>query len=309
MLAADDENSFWYLSQGEINSLRYAGGSPKVWVIPAELDIDFHQEKLQVFTEAWRIFLDCWPEKDFNGLDWREVYDRHLPYARGAQTYEDLSVIIEVMMGELNASHLRSDYSSGQGEPTADLGLVFDQAELEKTGAHKVKAVLRGGPMEGEHVGSIVGLYLLEIHDVELGEGVNINSLLAGRAGKQLTLSLADSPKGDGTREVIVEPVSGSDARNLSYDRPSGKEALGPQRLPRSVLSPAQSRGGQQLHVPPHHRAAEQPHHQRRRDLPRDLQSPGVGENRRHSFDGLELVDHQQVPAQRRLASPPLDRG
>ncbi len=217
MQAADDDKSFWYLSRGKINSLPYAGGSPKVWLIPAKLEIDFHREKLQVFTEAWRIFLDCWPEKDFNGLDWKEVYDRHLPHARGAQTYEDLSTIIEIMMGELNASHIRNDYSSGRGDPTADLGLVFDQAELEKTGGYKVKAVLKGGPMDSEPAGSVAGLFLLKINDAELGEGVNINSLLNGRAGKQLTLSLADSPTGDGARKVIVEPVSGNNASDLNY--------------------------------------------------------------------------------------------
>jgi Tol biopolymer transport system component/C-terminal processing protease CtpA/Prc len=217
MRAARDDESFWYLSQGKIYSLPYAGGSPKTWLIPAELEIDFHREKLQVFTEAWRIFFDCWPEKDFNGLDWREVYERYLPHARGAQTYEDLSTIIEIMMGELNASHVRNDYYSGQGEPTADLGLVFDQAELERTGGYRIKEVVKGGPMDGEPGGSVAGLYLLEIEGAELGKGVNINSLLAGRAGKRLTLTLADSPAGDGARKAIVEPVSDHDARDLSY--------------------------------------------------------------------------------------------
>jgi hypothetical protein len=158
MQAAGDDKSFCYLSQGRINSLPYAGGIPKVWLIPAELEIDSHREKLQVSTEAWRIFFDCWPEKDFNGLDWREVYDRHLPHARGTQTYEDLSTIIEIMMGELNASHVRNRYSSGQGDPTADPGLVFDQAELEKTGGYQVKAVLKRGPMDSEDAGSVAGL-------------------------------------------------------------------------------------------------------------------------------------------------------
>ncbi len=217
MRAAGDDESFWYLSQGKINSLPYAGGEPKIWPISAELEIDFHREKLHVFTEAWRIFLDCWPEKDFNGLDWREVYDRHLPYARGAQTYEDLSTIIEIMMGELNASHVRNRFPSEQGEPTADLGLVFGQAELERTGDYRVEEVVKGGPMDGEPAGSVVGLYLLEIEGAELGKGVNINSLLNGRAGKQLTLTLADSPAGDGARKVIVDPVSANDARELSY--------------------------------------------------------------------------------------------
>jgi C-terminal processing protease CtpA/Prc len=214
--AADDE-SFWYLSQGQINSLPYAGGTPKTWLIPAELEIDFHREKLQVFAEAWRIFLECWPEQEVNGLNWKEVYERYLPYARGAQTKEDLSTIIDIMMGELNASHVRNTYPSRQDEPTADLGLVFDQAELEKTGEYKISAVLEGGPMEGEPAGSVTGLYLLEINDVGLGQGVNINSLLNGRAGEQLGLSLADSPAGDGIRKVTVEPISDNDARDLSY--------------------------------------------------------------------------------------------
>ncbi len=58
---------------------------------------------------------------------------------------------------------------------------------------------------------------MLKINDAQLGKGVNINSLLNGRAAKLLTLRLADFPAGDGARKVIVEPVSGDEARDLNY--------------------------------------------------------------------------------------------
>jgi len=212
-----DGKSFWYLNQGKLWNLPYTGGEPTVRLIPAELEIDFHGEKLQVFNEAWQTFFDCWPVKGFNGLDWEEVYDRFLPLARGAQTNEDLSAIINIMMGELNGSHVKNHYSSGSGDPTADLGVAFDQTELEETGRYKIKAVAAGGPLDLEGGGSVVGRYLLRVGETELGRNSNIHSLLNNRAGTELTLTLAESAGGDGAREIAVKPLSGSGAQDLRY--------------------------------------------------------------------------------------------
>jgi carboxyl-terminal processing protease len=58
------------------------------------------------FDEVWRMVRDRFYDRDLHGLDWDAVGQKHRPQALAAGSERALADVINVMLGELKASHL-----------------------------------------------------------------------------------------------------------------------------------------------------------------------------------------------------------
>ncbi len=54
----------------------------------AELDVDFAQEKMEVFRQAWTYMRDGFYDDKFHGANWDAVRTEYAPRIAGAQTPE-----------------------------------------------------------------------------------------------------------------------------------------------------------------------------------------------------------------------------
>ena len=117
--------------------------------VTAELDVDFSQEKMEVFRQAWTYMRDGFYDEKFHGADWGESprASSHL-YVAGTRTSDELRRVLNLMMGELNASHLGASAAAGGGQASNNgrLGLFFDRHEYETAGRFKITAVVPLGP-------------------------------------------------------------------------------------------------------------------------------------------------------------------
>jgi C-terminal processing protease CtpA/Prc len=121
---------------------------------------------------------------------------------------------MNLMIGELNASHMGIGGPPAQQPYTGRLGLRFDRAEYERDGRLRVTEVLPLGPaaLGGQiHVGDV----LTRVDDHAVDAKTNLDELLAYRTGKQTVLAI--SPRTGAAREVTVRPVSGGTAKGLLY--------------------------------------------------------------------------------------------
>jgi len=216
---ASDGKTLWLLDGNAIKSMPLAGGQAKPYALLAEMAIDFHAEKLQVFREAWMMLRDHFYDATFNGLDWPEVYERYLPYARGSRNYTDLSVISNLMMGELNASHMGMRYSAGPTPPGGDLGITFDPGEYLAAGRFRVEDVVPGGPVARQNSDLAAGSYLLAINGVELTTSTNINELIQRAVGRRVVLTYSDDPEGGERQTLAVQPMPSGQVNGFRYRR------------------------------------------------------------------------------------------
>ena len=69
------------------------------------MDVDFDVEKQVVFDEAWGVLNRRFNDPNFNGQDWGKLRERFQPQIDGARNGDELRRIINLMIGELNASH------------------------------------------------------------------------------------------------------------------------------------------------------------------------------------------------------------
>lgn len=209
-----DGRAFFYLDDGLITLRKFPGGNDPLRLnVRAEVKVDFHQEKQQVFGEAWRALRDSFYDPTFRGQDWAAVRERFLPLVAGASTTGELHTLINLMVGELRASHLGSGFAAWGGHD-GYTGIIFEPEEQLRHGRLCVQRVIADSPAALIPAPPRPGEYLRAVDGQPIGPGANLDQLLKRSAGRRVRLTLAEAPEGGPTRDIALRPV-GVDA----YDR------------------------------------------------------------------------------------------
>src|SRR5262249_26033603 len=128
--------------------------------------------------------------------------------------------LLYLMMGELNASHLGvTGEVTRPEEPTADLGLIYDDAYRGK--GLKIKEVLKRGPADRRGVNLKAGEYVVAVDGEEVTEKTDISKLLNGKENETVTLLVAADPNADPKtrRRVDVQATGRQQVAKLMYER------------------------------------------------------------------------------------------
>ena len=149
-----DSKEVVYLENGVVHSIAIESRTPKTIATTAPMDIDFDAEKNVVFEEAWGILNRRFFDAKFNGHDWRSLHDEWAPFVAGARTSDELRRDINLMIGELNASHsgINRPQARGSAPPSriGNLGLRFDREAYEAGRGLVVREVIALGPADIE---------------------------------------------------------------------------------------------------------------------------------------------------------------
>lgn len=222
-----DGNEVWFLHRGRISAVNIDSGDTRQLSVEAGMEVDLAAEKRAAFRQAWSELDEFFYDADFHGADWDGIRERFRPYAAGATTPGEFDRIVNLMVGELNASHLgiRRFGGGGDGAEPGRLGLRFHRGAYEDGGRFRVSRVVPLGP--ADVAGGIeVGDYLLAVSGDELDGSVNLNELLLDTEGERVELRVASSPDGSDARTVAVQPVSsGSEGQLVYRDWVEGRRA------------------------------------------------------------------------------------
>lgn len=210
-----DGKDVFYLEDGKIQTVSLEKREPKPVAVTAEMDVDFAVEKVEVFRQAWDVQKKGFYDSLFHGTNWQAVRNMYEPMAAGSRTPDELRRLLNLMVGELNASH------SGVGAPRANtdistgrLGLNVDRITYENTGKLLVNEVITLGP--SALAGIKPGEYILAVDGTTIDATTNLDQLLSNKINRRVALLVADSPVGKG-REVTVLPVNQATEKGLLY--------------------------------------------------------------------------------------------
>jgi tricorn protease len=212
-----DSRDVFYLDDGRINAVTLERREVRPISVTAEMAVDFAKEKLVVFDQAWRLLRDHFFDPEFNGVNWTAARTTVDPYIAGARTPDEMRRIAALMIGELNASHLGiNPPPAGAAGGVGHLGLDFDRATYETSGALKIAGIVPLGPSA---LGSGIqrGQFLAAVDGEPLGARVNLDALLENKVNRRTVLRVADTASGEGGRDVPVRPVSTTTERGLRY--------------------------------------------------------------------------------------------
>jgi Tol biopolymer transport system component/C-terminal processing protease CtpA/Prc len=216
-----DSKEVFYLEQGRLSIIPIETRQTRAVAITAELDIDFAHEKMEVFRQAWTYMRDGFYDDKFHGVDWNAVRAEYAPRIAAAQTPAEMRRLLNLMVGELNASHM-GVAAGGRGAGPGDapgvgrLGLRFDRAEYEQSGRLKITEIIPLGPVAISRQVK-TGEYLAAVDGVKIDGRTNLDDLLAHSVNRRTVLSIAASSAGADPRDVIVRPVNQATEKNLLY--------------------------------------------------------------------------------------------
>ena len=209
-----DGKKVYYLDDGKLFSVPLEeGGKAKSIALDAEVDIDFAQDKMTAFDQAWTWLRDNFHDPRMNGVDWNAIRVKYAPLIAGAPAPASVNWLMNLLVGELNASH-SGVRANGRSQPvTGRLGLVFDTAAYERNGTLRVAQVV---PLSPAAIAGIeVGDTLQAVDGHAIGADDDLYALLEDRIGKKTTLRVEG--KG-GSRNVEVKPIDSHTLGALAYD-------------------------------------------------------------------------------------------
>jgi len=211
-----DSKEIFYLDNGRIGAVNLEGRTRSV-AVTAEMDVDFSREKMEVFRQGWSYLRDHFYDSNFHGVNWQQVRTNYEPLMAGAQTPDEMRRLLNLMVGELDASHLGAAAPAfgAPGPATGRLGLRFDRREFETSGRLGITEVIPLGP--AAIAGTIkAGDYLNAVDGRNIDATTNLDELLNYKIGRRISLTIS-SPGDAAAREVVVRPVNGVTERGLQY--------------------------------------------------------------------------------------------
>ena len=211
-----DGREIFYLDGGRVSIVTVEQRTSRTVNVTAEMTVDFDTEKHEVFKQAWTLIRDNFYDPAFHGVDWNESQKIYAPRIAGAGSPDEMRRLLNLMIGDLNASHLGTSGPGGGGPLAGKLGLRFDRVEYERTGRLRVTEVIPLGPAAVAR-DIRAGDYLLAIDGAVLGAGVNLDERLQHRIDRRVMLRISSSADGASPREVAVRPINQGTEKNLLY--------------------------------------------------------------------------------------------
>jgi tricorn protease len=184
------------------------------------------------FGMAWRHMRDSFYDRNLNNLNWNSIYDKYADEAQRAPGADEYSIIMSMMLGELNASHTgyspgdRPRRSPGRGpsdrspsdrwrDETAHLGVRFDP-DFAGPG-WKVRDILPKGPADRPASRIKAGEVVLSVDGTSITKQLGLPDLLNGPPERDVRLTVSD---GETSRRLVtVRPISYNAARRLLRDK------------------------------------------------------------------------------------------
>ena len=174
---------------------------------------DWREFRMIAFDQAWRAMRDRFYDEAYNNKDWYAIRGKYRPMAAQCLGAAEFSQLMNMMLGELNASHMGHRGNADplptleeQNEWTAQtyhLGLRYVQ---NGTGPGLVvESVIPGSPCSQARSLVGVGETLLAIDGVEVGPTTDIEKLLTLDELRSMELTVKSA--GGEERSVTVRPT------------------------------------------------------------------------------------------------------
>ncbi len=214
-----DSKQIYYMDAGRVSVTAIDSPKPRTIDVSGEMIVRFDAEKQVVFDQAWTTLNRRFYDPAFHGQDWNALRLRFEPFAQGAKTPDELRRVINLMIGELDASHSginRPSEGFGAAPPArvGDLGLRFDREAFELGRGLVVREIVALGP--ADVTGAVKpGDVIVSVDGRRLTPDVSLDALLMDRIGKRTVLGIMSGSAA--LRDVVVRPVSQGVAAGLIY--------------------------------------------------------------------------------------------
>lgn len=213
-----------WLSSG-IPGLQPLSGDAKKYTFNARQELSRTARLQAGFDTAWRIMRDWWYDDNYGNHNWNQIRRKYGAAAAAAGDLSSLARVIQLMLGELNGSHLgfypgeslTPELKGGDDwrPTTSHLGVRFD-SKFKGPGL-KVKDVIPEGPATDDSSRIEPGEIILAIDGTAVDPAFDLTRVLNGPLDRDISLKVKAAGKNGATRDVTLRPTSYSRVRSLLY--------------------------------------------------------------------------------------------
>lgn len=209
-----------------------AGATPTSFRFTAMQTVNLPEKHAAAFDLAWRTMRDNFYDSKLGNNDWKAIREKYIAMAGECIDLETLGTVVNLMLGELNGSHLGftagrltpltagapTDPSESTGtwrESTMHLGVRL-AADYPGPGL-KIRDVLPKGPADLKKSKLEAGEIILAINGTSVDPKLDLSTVLTLPPNSEVTLKVKNAK--DEEREVKLRPMAVAATRMLLYEK------------------------------------------------------------------------------------------
>jgi tricorn protease len=175
--------------------------------------VDSAGEKEQIYNDAWRALDRGFYDPHFHGHDFAALRDKYLPLVKAASTTEDFQYTFNLMLGQLNASHMGMRGVDNPKDTQSQKSGLLGIEGLNTEAGFQVTVVVPNSPLVKASKPVQVDDIIVSVDREPVSIGTNFFSLLTDQVNDSVLLEVK---RGDEAFESIVWPTASLDSEN--YD-------------------------------------------------------------------------------------------
>jgi C-terminal processing protease CtpA/Prc len=206
---ADIDGKFYFTSSGRLKELNPNGDKITSLSHLAKYKEDFVAMNQQVYKEGTRVLTMGFYDPNFHGYDWKSLIKKYKPLALKASTEQDYSFVFNLLLGQLNASHMGYRAKTSERTNNDNIGLLGVEVKNISKGV-QVEYVLKNSVANKSKVNLKVGDIITAVNNKPISKNTNFYSLLKNSKGEEILLTKSNA------KDVIVR--TSSSLRTLQYE-------------------------------------------------------------------------------------------
>jgi len=213
---SDNKSTLYYIHQNRLRKLDLK--TKKAELIDFTYEYTYDKTRLNevVFQQAWGVFGQTFYDPTMHNTDWNAQYSTFAPFAKKTHSPDNLTLIMEEMIGRVNASHTgfypRSDEQNKYLQ-RANVGIWFDYATTLAKGV-KIRDIYFGSELYQKY-GIREGDTILQINDTDIDQYTAIDPLFVNQIDKDISLKIQTR---SGIVDATVKGLSASANYDMRYD-------------------------------------------------------------------------------------------
>jgi Tol biopolymer transport system component/C-terminal processing protease CtpA/Prc len=206
-----------FIKGGNMYIMKLEGSTEQKITFTADWVKDVFATRTAAFYKFWKTYHHRFYDANFHSRDWYTIRDKYLKRLRSVDTNEEFAVLLQMMVGELDASHseLKPASSSLPTVGTPHLGFTIDY-EHKGTGL-RVKDVPGRAPGSYKRTQINPGEYVLAIDGNSVSANETLYEMLNVKSAQFVEFSVNDKPEIKGARSVKYKLLSSSAWSKLQY--------------------------------------------------------------------------------------------
>ena len=203
------DGKFYFTSGGKLKELNPEGDKITSLAHVAKYKEDFTAMNQQIYQEGTRVLTMGFYDPNFHGYNWESLIKKYQPLVLKASTEQDYSFIYNLLLGQLNASHMGYRAETSERKNSDNIGLLGVEVKNILEGV-QVEYVLKNSVANTSKVNLKVGDIITAVNNKPIGENTNFYSLLKNSKGEEVLLTKSDG------NDVVVR--TSSSLRTLQYE-------------------------------------------------------------------------------------------